>query len=86
MPQTDLVKAKINAKKIGVNVKPSLLKNKKLDVFLGDKKVASIGDIRYEDFLTHGDEKRKANYLARHQKTRVIKNTPSYYAWKILWS
>jgi len=84
--QTNLKKAQANAKKIGVTIKASTVKNKKLDVFKDGKKVASIGDIRYEDFLTHNDEKRKENYLKRHEKTRIKVGSPSYYAWKILWN
>ena len=86
MPQTNLTKAKANAKKVGVVVKPSTVKNKKLDVFKGDKKVASIGDLRYEDYLTHKDEKRKANYKSRHEKDRKVVGSAGYYADKILWS
>jgi hypothetical protein len=84
--QTNLKKARENASKIGVTVKPSTVKNKKLDVFKNDKKIASIGDIRYADYLTHNDDKRKENYLKRHAKTRSKIGTPSYYAAKILWS
>ena len=61
MPQTNLAKAKARAKSLGVEVKPSTRKNKKLDVFdaTGKKKLASIGDKRYSDFLQHGDEERR---------------------------
>jgi len=86
MPQTNMVKARANAKKIGVEVRESKVKNKKLDVFKDDKKVASIGDINYEDYLTHGDDKRKKNYKSRHEKDRHKKGTAGYYADKILWS
>ena len=44
MPQTILSKARANAAKIGVTIKPSTRKNKKIDVFKDNKKVASIGD------------------------------------------
>lgn len=86
MPQTNLTKARDNAKKIGVTVKPSEVKNKKLDVFKDDKKVASIGDIRYSDFLQHNDEQRKKNYKSRHNKDRKVKGSAGYYADKILWT
>ena len=86
MPQTDLNAAQKNAKRIGVEVKPSAVKGKKLDVYKNHKKVASIGDKKYEDFLLHGDPKRKANYKARHQKTRTKVGTASYYADQILWT
>lgn len=79
-------KAQANAKKIGVTVKKSTRQGKKLDVFKGDKKVASIGDVNYEDFTVHGDEQRRKNYLSRHAKTRVKVGTPSYFSWKILWT
>ena len=46
MPQTNLAKARANAKKVGVTVKPSTQKGKTLDVYKGGAKVASIGDIR----------------------------------------
>ena len=80
------------AKKLGVTIKPSKNKGKKLDVFKGDKKVASIGALGmgdYETFkktkgLEFANESRKA-YKSRHQKTRVKVGTPSYYADKILW-
>lgn len=80
------------AKAIGVSIKPSKVKGKKLDVFKGDKKVASIGALGMGDFetfkktkgLEHAKARRKA-YKSRHQKTRVKVGTPSYYADKILW-
>jgi len=85
MPQTFLTKARANAARIGVTVKPSRVKGKKLDVYKGGKKVASIGDIAYSDFLRHGDRSRQANYLSRHAVTRKKKGSPSYYAAQILW-
>ncbi len=88
------------AKKLGVSIKPSTRKNKKLDVFKDGKKIASIGGVRktgvaYGDYATYiktlgkkeADKKRK-NYLARHSKEPKTKNgkkTNSYYADKILW-
>jgi len=82
-----------NAKAIGVTIKPSKVKNKKLDVFRNNKKVASIGDIRYGDYetykLTKGLEfanKRRKAYRARHERTRKKVGTPSYFASEILWN
>ena len=87
MPQTNLAKAKARAKSLGVEVKPSTRKNKKLDVFdaTGKKKLASIGDVRYSDYLQHGDEDRRKRYKARHEPHRHKKGTPSFYADQILW-
>ena len=85
MLQTNLAKARENAKRLGVTIAPSKVKNKKIDVFKDSKKVASIGDIRYSDFLQNGDKKWQENYLSRHAKTRARKGSPSYYAAEILW-
>ena len=80
------------AKKLGVVVKPSKLKGKKIDVFKNDKKVASVGAIGYSDYPTYtqtkgkkyADERRRL-YKIRHQKNRNKRGTPSYYADKLLW-
>lgn len=86
MPQTNLTKAKSNAKKLGVEVKVSTVKNKKLDVYKNGDKVASIGDVRYGDFLQTGDKQKQKNYKSRHQKNRTKVGTAGYYADKILWT
>lgn len=86
MPQTNLRKARERAEKLGVTVRPSTVKNKKLDVFNKDgEKIASIGDIRYSDFLQHGDEERRKRYKIRHQKNRNVKGSAGYYADRIMW-
>ena len=86
---------KEKAKKLGVDIKPSTEKKKKLDVFKNGEKVASIGAIGYKDYGTYLEElpkkdadKKRKNYLARHSKEPKMKNgkrTNSYYADKILW-
>lgn len=80
------------AKAIGVTIKPSKVKGKKIDVFKGDKKVASVGALGYGDYETFKKEKglefankRRKAYKSRHQKTRVKVGSRSYYADKILW-
>ena len=78
--QTNLRVARAKAKRIGVSIEPSSRKNKKLDVFKDGRKVASIGDLRYDDYNTHKDSKRRANYKARHEKYRHEKGSASYYA------
>jgi len=85
-PQTDLTKAGKKAARIGVSVRPSTVKGKKLDVFNKDgEKVASIGAMEYEDFNTHGDKERRRLYKIRHEKTRHKRGSPSYFADNILW-
>ena len=84
---------KAQAKKLNVIVKPSTLKGKKIDVFdkKGDK-LASVGSQPYGDYGTYlktkgkvyADTRRKA-YKKRHQKTRVIVGSRSYFADKLLW-
>lgn len=86
-------KIRANAKKIGVSVKPSMVKNKKLDVFKDGKKVASVGDIRYKDFHLYTKEKgkefaekRKKLYRMRHAKNIKVVGSKGYYANALLWS
>ena len=83
---------KDKAKELGVVIAPSKNPEKKIDVFIGDKKVASIGNKNYSDYATYRKEngvkyadERKRLYKLRHNKTRQIKNSNSYYADKILW-
>lgn len=83
--------SKEQAKKLNVEIKPSTNKNKKIDVFKDNKKIASIGAIGYLDYPNYlkinkdlANEKRK-NYKARHEKDRKKKGTPGFYADKILW-
>ena len=86
------------AKKLGVTIKPSESKNKKIDIYNKDgKKIASVGGVKkdgsyYKDYPTYtkteGKEKadkRRKLYKIRHAKTRIIKGSNSYYADKLLW-
>lgn len=82
-----------NAKQIGVQIKPSTVKGKKLDVFKSGDKVASIGAIGYEDYQSYIKEEgldfannRRRLYRTRHEKNRNKVGTPSFYADKILWN
>ena len=86
MPQTVIQKAKKKAAALGVQVKESTRKKKKLDVYSrSGEYLVSIGDLRYSDFLQHGDEKRRQAYRKRHQKNRLIKGSAGYFASEILW-
>jgi hypothetical protein len=86
MKTFDLTIAKKQASKIGVKVKKSTRKGKKLDVFdLKGNYLKSIGDINYQDFTVHKDPIRRQRYKKRFEKTRHKKGTASYYADKILW-
>jgi len=85
------------ANKLGVTIRPSTLKNKKIDVYKNGFKVASIGDMRYNDYWIYkrlerqkkvapgtADERREL-YKIRNREDCQAKNTPGYYACKILW-
>jgi hypothetical protein len=87
---TDYTKKR--AKSLGVEVKPSSVKGKKIDVFKNGKKVASVGAIGYNDYPTHiaknGKEfadKRRKLYKIRHKNDKDKKGTNGYYADKLLW-
>ena len=80
------------AKKLGVTIKQSTNKGKKIDVFKDGKKLASIGALNMSDFPTYmktkgkayADERRRL-YRIRHAKTMDKIGSPSYFAARILW-
>ena len=80
------------AKKLGVTIKPSTNKGKKIDVFKDGKKLASVGALGMSDYPTYmktkgkeyADERRRL-YRIRHGKTMDKVGSPSYYAARILW-
>ena len=83
---------KRQAKKLGVQVKPSKVKGKKIDVFKNGKKVASVGAIGYNDYPTYTQKKgkkyadeRRRLYKIRHNKDRKVRGSAGYYADKLLW-
>lgn len=79
------------ADKLGVEIKPSEKKNKKIDVYKNNVKIASIGDVNFKDYPTYLQEDKKlANerrklYRKRHSKDLKVVGSPGYYANKILW-
>jgi hypothetical protein len=88
---------KTQAKKLGVVVKPSKVKGKKIDVFKGEEKVASVGAIGYPDYPTYlkmeadgrvpkgtASLRRKA-YKTRHAKDRNVRESNGFYADNLLW-
>ena len=80
------------AKELGVTVKPSTVKGKKIDVFKGGKKGASVGALGYGDYPTFlkkfgkefADRRRKA-YKFRHEKDRHVRGSNGWYADNLLW-
>lgn len=83
-----------NANSLGVKIKPSYNIKKKLDVYdFHNNYILSIGDIHFGDYesytRTHGLQYaniRKRLYKQRHEKTRHVLGSASYYADSILWS
>lgn len=78
---------------LGVKIKPSTVKGKKIDVFnKKGEKLASIGALGYGDYPTFwatkgkafADEKRRL-YKMRHEKDRKVRGSAGYYADQILW-
>lgn len=88
---------KAQAKKLGVSVRQSSVKGKKIDVLKDGKKVASVGAIGYKDYPTFKNleqkgqvpkgtaEKRRKAYKTRHEKDRNVKGSRGFYADKLLW-
>jgi len=89
--------SKKQAEKLGVEIKPSTRKDKKIDVFKNDKKIASIGAKKkngefYKDYPNYIKEKgidyakeRRKLYKERHAKDCKKKGTPGFYSCNILW-
>ena len=92
MSYTITAYSKRQAKKLGVIIKPSKVKGKKIDVYKNNKKLVSIGALGYKDYPTYikekgkkyADERRKL-YKIRHNKDRKVRGSAGYYADKILW-
>ena len=80
------------AKKMGLKVKLSTNKTKKIDVFKKCKKIASVGARGMSDFptyinaagLTYAKTRRRL-YRIRHNKDRHIKWSRGWLADKLLW-
>ena len=82
--------SKTQAKKLGVEIKPSTNKKKKIDVFRDGEKIGSIGAVGYGDYPTYTKEKGKAYaderrrlYRLRHKND--LNSGNGLLASKILW-
>ena len=80
------------AKLLGVIIKPSAKKDKKIDVYKNDKLIASVGAKGYKDYATYlqedgkkiADERRRL-YKLRHEKDRKVVGSNSWFADQLLW-
>ena len=81
------------AKRLNVKIAPSIRKGKKIDIY--DRKgsyITSVGAKGYLDYPNYVKlfgksvaDKRRRLYKLRHKKDRLVKNTPGYFADKLLW-
>lgn len=83
----------IKARKLGIVVKPSKNKNKKIDIFSKNGEyITSIGANGYSDYPTfieeygikYADYRRKL-YKKRHQRDRKVKYSKGWFADFLLW-
>ena len=85
------------AKRLGVTVRPSDRKGKKIAVYKSGKKVADVGALGYCDYSCYkqrersgevpkgtADRRRRA-YKARHATDRKVKGSPGWWADQLLW-
>jgi hypothetical protein len=82
--------SKLQAKKLGVEIKHSSNKKKKLDVFKNNKKVAQIGAKNMMDYGLYKKEKGKAfaderRRLFRKRTDWCKDKTGCFYSREILW-
>jgi hypothetical protein len=84
---------KQQAIKLGAtDLKVSTRKGKKYMVKY-DNKWIHFGASGYQDYTTHKDEKRRANYRARHSKIKLkdgrlaykVKTQASYWSYNLTW-
>jgi hypothetical protein len=80
------------AKRLGLRVKPSSNKTKKIDVYKQDKKIASVGAYGMNDYPTYIQKRgakyaktRRRLYRQRHEKDRHIKWSRGWLADQLLW-
>ena len=80
------------AKKHGYTVKLSSNRKKKLDVYKGNLKIASIEDREYKDYPTYIQERgltfanvRRALYHNRHKKDIEIKGSNGWLSSVLQW-
>jgi hypothetical protein len=84
---------KLNTNKITIDLSSN--KNKKIDIFIDNDKVTSVGSLGYSDFGTYMEsdgkvyaEIRKKLYYQRHKNENDIKDgevTNSWWAKYLLW-
>lgn len=82
------IKKIASRKKIKGQISASTRKNKKYMIVLPDsKKKIHFGAVGYEDYLDHGDKKRRDKFHSRFKTNKGYndKNSGLYYSSKLLW-
>ena len=77
----------MKARDMGLNtVRVSTRKDKKYMVYDNNKKLVHFGQMGYEDFTKHKDNKRKDNFKKRNIKWGYTsKYTPAWLSFWLLW-
>ena len=80
------------AKYLGLRVRPSTDKTKKIDVYKKNIKIASVGAHGMNDYPTYIQKrgikyakKRRLSYKQRHEKDRHVKWSRGWLADQLLW-
>jgi len=80
------------ASDLGVQVVPSNISSKKIDVVRDDKVIASVGAKGMGDYATYLEthdkefaEIKRRLYKQRNERHRTIKNTPGWWGDQLLW-
>jgi hypothetical protein len=85
---------KLQARKLGVIIRPATKSPFKIDVFSRDtgEYLTSIGDRKYKDYMLYVEEdgydvaeRRRELYWKRHGKTAKVPGSRSFFAAHILW-
>ena len=97
MPYKITQYTKLQAKRLGVDVKVSKVKNKKIDIFKDGNKIASVGALGYMDFPTFLEQEKKGKYpkgyaeqrrklyQIRHKKDISVIGSNGFWANELLW-
>lgn len=85
---------KLQARKLGVIIKPATKSPYKIDVFSRDTGdyITSIGDRKYKDYMLYAEEdgfevaeRRRELYHKRHKKDSQVPGSRGFYAANLLW-
>lgn len=85
---------KLQARKLGVIIRPATKSPYKIDVFSRDTGdyITSIGDRKYKDYMLYAEEdgyevaeRRRELYHKRHKKDSQVPGSRGFYAAHLLW-